>query len=91
MLYTARDKKEHRRLGLVRSADGVEWTRVSEGPVLSGTGKWNSAVVCDPSVESAPDHLRVWFGGGDRPEPAENLHGQIGYAQLRLSLDGVLP
>jgi len=27
--------------------------------------------------------VRVWFGGGDRPEPAENLHGQIGVGLLR--------
>jgi hypothetical protein len=29
---------------------------------------------------------RVYFGGGTRPQPAENLDGQIGYATLRLSL-----
>jgi hypothetical protein len=28
--------------------------------------------------------VRVWFGGGNRPEPAENLNGQIGYATLQL-------
>ncbi|MBC7924278.1 MAG: hypothetical protein H7039_01340 [Bryobacteraceae bacterium] len=86
MLYTARDPKEYRRLGLARSQDGVRWTRVSTKPVLSGAQAWDSAVVCDPSVVPGPDGIRVWFGGGDRPEPAENLHGQIGYALLRLQV-----
>ena len=52
MLYTARDRKEYRRLGLARSRDGVTWTRVSEQPVLSGTEEWDSKVVCDPTVVS---------------------------------------
>jgi hypothetical protein len=86
MLYTARDRKEYRRLGLARSRDGVTWMRVSEQPVLSGTQEWNSKVVCDPTVLLDGDLVRVWFGGGDRAEPAENLNGQIGYATLKLTL-----
>ena len=27
----------------------------------------------------------MWFGGGDKAEPAENLNGQIGYATLKLN------
>jgi hypothetical protein len=27
----------------------------------------------------------VWFGGGNRPEPAENLNGQIGLATMRIA------
>ncbi|MBC8166418.1 MAG: hypothetical protein H7Y20_11175 [Bryobacteraceae bacterium] len=88
MLYTARDRKEYRRLGLARSQDGVRWTRVSTQAVFSGTEAWNSAVVCDPSVEVTPDGVKVWFGGGNRPEPAENLNGQIGYGVLRLGIGG---
>jgi predicted GH43/DUF377 family glycosyl hydrolase len=86
MLYTARDRQEYRRLGLARSRDGVIWTRVSEQPVLSGTQGWNSKVVCDPTVLLDGDLVRVWFGGGDKAEPAENLNGQIGYATLKLTL-----
>ncbi|MDZ4800615.1 MAG: hypothetical protein SGI92_20855 [Bryobacteraceae bacterium] len=86
MLYTARDPKEFRRLGLARSQDGVRWERVTAKPVLTGDQPWNSAVVCDPTVEPTPDGVRVWFGGGNRPEPAENLNGQIGYGVLRLRI-----
>jgi hypothetical protein len=28
--------------------------------------------------------LRMWFGGGDVPHPAENIHGRIGYAELKM-------
>jgi predicted GH43/DUF377 family glycosyl hydrolase len=86
MLYTARDPKEHRRLGLAKSRDGVNWTRVTEQPVLSGSQAWNSAVVCDPHVVAGTSPLQVYFGGGNQPQPAENLNGQIGYATLKLSL-----
>ena len=61
-------------------------SRVSEQPVLSGTQAWNSKVVCDPTVLLDGDLVRVWFGGGDKAEPAENLNGQIGYATLKLTL-----
>jgi predicted GH43/DUF377 family glycosyl hydrolase len=89
MLYTARDKKEWRRLGLARSGEGVKWQRVSTDPVLSGNQAWNSKVVCDPTVLPAEDGgVHLWFGGGDRPEPAEHLNGQIGYARLRIRTGG---
>ena len=83
MLYTGRDRSENRRLGLARSKDGVRWERVSESAVFAGNAAWNSRVVCDPTVETeAGPVVRVWFGGGDVPAPAENLHGQIGLAIL---------
>ena len=28
--------------------------------------------------------IRVWFGGGDVPHPAEEIHGQIGYGVLHI-------
>jgi predicted GH43/DUF377 family glycosyl hydrolase len=83
MLYTGRDKKEQRRLGLARSTDGVRWER-AENFVVSGSNAWDSQVVCDPSVEQMPDgSIRVWFGGGDVARPDQGLHGQIGLAVLR--------
>jgi predicted GH43/DUF377 family glycosyl hydrolase len=85
MLYTGRDRQEHRAIGLARSQDGVKWTRVTPHPVLSGTSDWDSKVVCDPTVIVAGNRIRVWFGGGDQPQPAENLHGQIGYADLTIT------
>ncbi len=84
MLYTGRDRRENRRMGLARSTDGVRWERVADAPVIAGTADWNRSVVCDAEVEVTPLGVRVWFGGGDRPEPAENLNGQIGAGWLRL-------
>jgi predicted GH43/DUF377 family glycosyl hydrolase len=86
LLYTGRDPKEHRRIGLAVSRDGVRWERLPEATILEGSAPWNSKVVCDPEVEARPGRpVRVWFGGGDVAHPAENLNGQIGLAVLRLS------
>jgi len=84
MLYTARDRREYRRLGLASSTNGVDWERTSDSAVLVGDQAWNSKVVCDPTLEAAPGEIRVWFGGGDVAHPAENLNGQIGLAILRI-------
>ena len=83
MLYTGRDRTEHRRIGLALSRDGVRWRRASPNPVLIGDQPWNHAVVCDPVVLVEGDVVRVWLGGGDVPRPDENLNGQIGLAILR--------
>lgn len=84
MLYTGRDKKEWRRTGLAVSIDGVKWEKVGEKPLLDVGEGWNAKVVCDPEIEAQPDGtVKVWFGGGNRPEPAENLQGQIGFGVLR--------
>lgn len=87
MLYTGRDRHENRQLGLTFSSDGVSWQRYSETAVMSGDQPWNSRVVCDPTVladPARPGTLRVWYGGGDIPHPAENIHGRIGYAELQM-------
>lgn len=81
MLYTGRNRTEERRMGLARSRDGVNWERTP--PVISGQVAWDSKVVCDPTVESKPDGVRVWFGGGDVASPDENLHGAIGVGTLK--------
>jgi len=80
MLYTGRDRKEYRHLGLARSIDGVTWEKLSGA--FSGGARWNDKVICDPSVLIEGDSIRVWFGGGDVASPDENLHGQIGSARL---------
>jgi len=80
MLYTGRDRKEYRRLGLARSSDGVNWTKLPGS--FSGAEAWNAKVLCDPSVLVENGSIRVWFGGGDVASPDENLHGQIGIAKL---------
>jgi sucrose-6-phosphate hydrolase SacC (GH32 family) len=83
MLYTGRDKKEQRRMGLAHSVDGVRWVRVPNF-IAAGSNSWDSQVICDPSVEQMPDgSIRVWFGGGDVARPDQGLHGQIGLGVLR--------
>lgn len=82
MLYTGRNRDEDRRLGLARSRDGVEWKKLPF--VFAGTSEWSRRVLCDPEVEWRGGLLRVWFGGGDRPSPDENLNGQIGVASLAM-------
>jgi len=86
MLYTGRDRGEHRRIGLARSADGVAWERDTRFTPLAGAEPWNSQVVCDPQVERQRDgSLRLWYGGGDKPQPDHGLDGQIGWTMLRSS------
>jgi predicted GH43/DUF377 family glycosyl hydrolase len=80
MLYTGRDRIENRRLGLARSEDGVTWEKLPGS--FAGSERWNDKVICDPSVLVEGDSIRVWFGGGDVASPDENLHGQIGVANL---------
>lgn len=83
MLYTGRDRNERRRIGLARSTDRTHWEKQTSFVPLAGAESWNREVVCDPHVELLPDRsMRVWYGGGDLPQPAENLHGAIGLATL---------
>lgn len=82
MLYTGRAHDERRALGLARSRNGVDWTRVPEFRI-EGDQPWNSKVLADPTVEPLPDGtIRVWFGGGDVASPDQGLHGQIGVGIL---------
>ena len=85
MLYTGRDHGEHRRLGLARSNDGVHWERDASFAPVTGDQRWDSAVLCDPSVEVSAGLVRVWFGGGDVPRPDQGIHGQIGLGVLKNS------
>ena len=82
LLYTGRDRREYRRLGMARSQDGVHWEKLRE--VFAGEQPWDSKVICDPSVIVEGNHLRVWFGGGDVARPDENIHGRIGTGVLEL-------
>jgi predicted GH43/DUF377 family glycosyl hydrolase len=86
MLYTGRDRGERRRIGLARSADGVNWSRELGFAPIAGDQPWNREVMCDPSVEVTPDGVRVWFGGGNVAHPAERINGMIGVGFLRSGL-----
>ncbi len=80
MLYSGRDRAEQRRLGLARSRNGVTWRKM---PLeMTGAAAWNTRVICDPEIELSVGGVRVWFGGGDRASPDENLSGQIGAGTL---------
>jgi predicted GH43/DUF377 family glycosyl hydrolase len=83
MLYTGRDRAEHRKMGLARSGDGVHWERDLKFPPIAGRDAWDREVVCDPAVEIRGDTIRVWFGGGDVARPDQNIHGQIGLGFLK--------
>lgn len=87
MLYTGRDRHEWRRIGLAVSPDGVHWKRLPPHTLLQGPFPWCSRVVCDPEIEPHPAFVRVWFGAGSVPHPAENIHGRIGLAILRIQAE----
>ncbi len=72
-------------MGLARSRDGVKWEKVST-PVVAGASWWNTQVVCDATVISEADRVRVWYGGGTVAHPAERINGQIGYGELRATI-----
>jgi predicted GH43/DUF377 family glycosyl hydrolase len=90
MLYTGRDARENRRLGMARSTDGVHWEKLPA--VFQGQAGWDSQAICDPTIELLQDgRLAAWFGGGDAPAPDENLNGQIGVAVLHAVAAGKKP
>jgi len=80
MLVTVRNRDETRYLELADSTDGVHWTALRQA--FRPRSAWDSEVLCDPSVLEENGRVEVWFGGGDRPSPDENLHGQIGHGRL---------
>ncbi len=80
MLFTGRDRREHRALALARSQDGVHWER--EPATFAGTEAWNRATLCDPTVLVHDATINVWFGGGSKASPDENVDGQIGVGMM---------
>ncbi len=83
MLYTGRNAQEERRIGWATSTNGVDWERIA-APVLEGFADWNAKVICDPSIWLEGNRILVWFGGGNRASPDENLNGRIGLAWVEL-------
>lgn len=82
MLYTGRSAQERRSLVAAKSRDGVHWSKQS--PAFSGEAGWDSQVICDAAVLMDRERIRMWFGGGDQPKPAENLDGQIGAGEIEI-------
>jgi len=89
MLYTGRAADEVRDLGWAISKDRINWTKQSQGivpPLLRQA--WDSKVICDPTILPTGNDdgtFYVWFGGGDKPEPAQGLDGQIGRYTMKLN------
>lgn len=87
LIYTGRDARENRNIGYAISMDGVNWKKMSMHGLLSADqrGSWASHVVCDTTLLSKGNgEFFVWFGGGDKPQPAQNLHGDVGLLTLDL-------
>jgi len=79
MIYTGRNTREQRSLMTARSSDGVHWEKLGS---FRGQEAWDREVVCDPTVLIDDGRIRLWFGGGDRARPDENLDGQIGEGSI---------
>jgi hypothetical protein len=82
MLYTGRNLQEDRDIGYAVSADGVNWKKMTISGLFGARNRfaWNSHVICDTTLmDNADGSISVWYGGGDVADPAENVHGQIGY------------
>ncbi len=83
MWYTGQSKG-HSAIGYATSANGVEWKRMSDTPVLTPSQAWEKAAVMCPDV-IWDDHsklFRMWYSGGEQYEP-----DAIGYAT---SPDGLI-
>lgn len=73
-----------RKIGYATSPDGITWTKVATGPVLSpGTsaGDWDVAGVSYPTVIKDGSTYKMWFNGVDLAGI-----GRVGYAT---SADGI--
>ncbi len=69
-------------IGYATSTDGIQWTRYSGNPVLTGTpASWEQGSVGIPSVLQDGNTLHMWYLGGQNPDG-----GTIGYAT---SKDGI--
>lgn len=82
MWYTGQ-ARDHSAIGYAFSADGIEWSRKSERPVLAPEEKWEKAATMCPHVmwDQTAQLYRMWYSGGDQYEP-----DAIGYAT---SADGL--
>lgn len=78
MLYTGRNMKEERNIGLAVSLNGIDWRKFSYNGEFHQSEEWNSAVICDTTFQKVDEEVLVYYGGGNEPEPAQNLNGQIG-------------
>lgn len=88
MAYTGRALSEQRTVGFAASADGVNWRKLTPDGVAPSliVSDWNSKVLCDTTFLQGDqsDVVRVWYGGGSRADPAQNIEGDIGYFEVQV-------
>jgi predicted GH43/DUF377 family glycosyl hydrolase len=76
MWYTGQTRKQSF-IGYATSKDGIQFTRVSEKPVLAPEQSWEKVAVMCPHViwDAGNKVFRMWYSAGDQYEP-----NSIGYA-----------
>jgi predicted GH43/DUF377 family glycosyl hydrolase len=76
-LWYTGQAKGHSWIGYATSADGVDWQRQGEQPVLSPDAPWEKVALMCPHVlwDEEARLFRMWYSGGEQYEP-----DAIGYA-----------
>lgn len=89
MIYTGRDEKEKRDIGIAASLDGINWSKLSTTGLFHDrpSGSWDDSVICDTTLLLVGDQLLVWYGGGNVNSPDENLNGNVGFMKFNISQD----
>jgi predicted GH43/DUF377 family glycosyl hydrolase len=89
MFYTGRDANEKRDIGAAYSLDGVNWKKGNLNGLFNQRkhGEWDEFVICDTTllIDRVSGNLNVWYGGGNKPSPDQNLNGDVGFFQISLS------
>lgn len=75
MFYAGAFNNEPQQIGVVKSSDGIHWTRVSDEPFLSNgkEGTWNSRESGHPHIYTHPNGSTWLFHQGN------NDHGSTWY------------
>jgi predicted GH43/DUF377 family glycosyl hydrolase len=91
MLYTGRSYNEVRDIGLAISLDGVNWRKLNTYGLFDKrkSNSWDDAVITDTTLilNNKTGQLKIWYGGGDKRAPAQNLNGNVGYMTASISQD----
>jgi predicted GH43/DUF377 family glycosyl hydrolase len=76
MWYTGQTD-DHSAIGYATSADGLNWKRMSDKPVLAPSEPWEKVALMCPDViwDARAKLFRMWYSGGEQYEP-----DAIGYA-----------
>jgi len=69
MWYTAQDKENIWRIGVVESDDGIHFRRFLDGPVLVPETDFEKDAVMNPFVMYEDGKYRMWYAAGENFEP----------------------